>query len=192
VAETDTLPAGDEAGRYVRDQLEYGRRCYEAALDYAKRGWLVLPICHYQHHGCGKDHARRCRTPGRTPLVPAAPYADHRPGPVTLAGWWREWPVAGVGLVLGAAGGMIAVEVEGEAGEKKLLEVSGGRLPPTCVFATDRGRVLLYRVAPGGFSHTVAHEVEGGALRLLGDGMTLPLPPSGIPDGGGKEDLRGN
>jgi hypothetical protein len=170
----------DESTNYVADQLEYGRQCFQAALDYVARGWVALPVCHYQHHGCGKEHRRTCTTPGLRPLVNVASYQDRRPTRADLEAWWRSWPVAGVAIVLGRASNVIAIDVSGPGGEQKLREVSGGDLPRTAEIAIENGRRLLYRLAPGAQAHSVEMDVEDGELKLLGEGVVLVLPPSGI------------
>jgi hypothetical protein len=159
----------------------YGVECHAAALDFLARGWLPVPVCNPDHISVGRAHGLKCRTPGLTPLVPVAEVLARRPTAKDLERWWGEqFPVAGVAIVLGEASGVIAIDVEGAAGEKKLLELSSGDLPPTAEVLTGGGRRLLYRLAPGAAAHTVEIPVENGKFRLLGNGVVLVMPPSRV------------
>jgi hypothetical protein len=169
----------DNASRYIAEQTAIGRECLQAALDLLERNqWVVLPLCHDKHHFCGKRHSQTCRTPGRTPLVNFQPYRGRLPTREEVEGWWAQWPVAGVGLLLGAASRVIGIQAEG-AGEQKLLELNAGQaLPATPAIVIPDGRLRLFGLPPGRPSFSVAYPVEGGVLRLLGDDTIIPLPPS--------------
>jgi hypothetical protein len=60
-----------------------------------------------------------------------------------IAGWWRRWPEANVGL---RCDGLLVVDVDGPAGEQALglLERMLEPLPPTRSQTTGKGRHLLY------------------------------------------------
>jgi hypothetical protein len=174
-----TTNNADSASAYIAAEQEHGRLCLEAALDLLERNqWCVLPLCHHQHDFCGKRHSQTCRTPGRTPLLNFEPFRSRLPSRAEVEAWWRELPVAGVGLLLGAPSRLVAVQVEG-AGEQKLLELNGGvALPGTPTIGIPNGRILLYGVPAGRPTFSVTYPVEGGVLRLLGDDTVIPLPPS--------------
>jgi hypothetical protein len=172
----------DPTSLYLEAMREYGRQCRAAAEVYLSRGMIPLPLCNFDHTAVGRAHGRRCQTPGLGPLVAPAEVLARRPTVKDLDRWWAEHPLAGVGVVLGAQGDLIALDVAGPGGEQKLAEISGGDLPKTLEIITDRGRRLLYRPAPGVPTHTAEVTVEGGegTLRLLGDGEVIPLPPSRV------------
>jgi hypothetical protein len=173
-----TTNNADSASTYCAEQTAIGRECLAAALDHLERNqWVVLPICHHRHDFCGKRHSQTCRTPGRTPLLNFEPYRTRLPTRAEVAGWWQQFPAAGVGLLLGAPSRLVAIQAEA-AGEQKLLELHGGALPPTPTIAIPNGRLLLYGVSPGRPTFSVTYPVEGGVLRLLGDDTIIPLPPS--------------
>jgi hypothetical protein len=158
----------------------YGRECHNAALDYLARAWLPVPVCNTEHVAVGRSHGLRCRTPGLTPLISLTEVLARRPTPTDLERWWHRFPLAGVGIVLGEPSHLIAVDVQGEGGEKKLAELSGGDLPRTAEILTDRGRRLLFSLAPGAAAHTMNIPVEFGMFKLLGSGVVLVMPPSRV------------
>src|SRR5262245_49643841 len=79
------------------------RDCFHAALDYAARGWSVLPIHWPLARGgcsCGEPG---CPSPGKHPMLPRwENYATNDSG--TLAGWWAQAPEANVGIACGVSG----------------------------------------------------------------------------------------
>jgi hypothetical protein len=165
-------------------RLEDGRACLEAALRYLSLGWSVLPLCPPDHVGVGKDHARACGSPGKAPLVPWKSYQRKAATERDVRVWWRQWPTANVGLVMGAVSGLVGLDVEGEAGEAELRRLAGDDLPATLEFSTGRGRRLLYAVPPGQ-SLRITTEVLGDSqeLRLLAEGAQTVAPPSRHPSG---------
>ncbi len=106
---------------------------YQAALDYAKRGWRVLPV---ESPAMGGD--------GKKPLIKAWPdKATTNPNQIEI--WWSKWPEANVGLATGE--GLVALDIDSDLGEESLmaLESDLGKLPDTVESHTGRGRHLLFR-----------------------------------------------
>src|SRR5437867_2367553 len=86
----------------------------EAAIDYAGRGWPVLPLR-------GK--------------IPATPHGskDATTETAVIQKWFGMWPNANVGIATGSKSGLLVLDVDGSEGEKSLraLEAEHGRLPET-------------------------------------------------------------
>jgi hypothetical protein len=160
-------------------RLADGKACLAAALRYVARGWSVLPLCPPDHAGVGAEHSRRCDSPGKAPLVPWKAYQSRRPTTDEVCDWWDTWPTANVGVVMGPVSGLVGIDVDGEGGERRLAEFSGGDLPETLEFSTPNGRRLLY--APGGgLFYPPGLDLSGaaGEVRLLGQGSQTVMPPS--------------
>jgi hypothetical protein len=180
-------PAADAASAYVAEQLAAGKACFEAALDYLARGWCPIVVCSPDHVGVGRGHGARCKSPGKAPLVNWLAYQDRRPTRQEVEGWWRRWPVANVGILLGPASNLLAIDVDGVGGEARLRELSGGDVPATLEFATPRpGRRLLYRIPPGvtGLYRSASFRADDGELKLMGRGAMTVMPPSRHKNGG--------
>ncbi len=153
--------------------------CFAAAHDYLARGWSALPLCPPDHDRVPAAHAA-CVLPGEYPLVPAPLGHTRRPAADVLDAWWSLTPGCNVGVALGPVSDLVALAVDGPAGEDALRELSSAVAPDTFTFADPRGgRVLLFRGPVGG----VPGSFEGHGLRLLGAGRHVPLPPSRLAGG---------
>lgn len=165
-----------------------------AALDWARRGWPVLPL--------GES--------GKLPKIPSAhPEGDPKRGRCkgecgkpghgvydastdasTVRAWWGKWPDANIG---GSMLGRLGVDLDPHHGSRQTcaeLTAQGHELPPT--------RHHLGGQHPEGRSHHLIYSLNGHRPnRLSGDnklgtgidikagpGSYLVLPPSRYPDGG--------
>jgi hypothetical protein len=122
-----------------------------AALDYAKRGWRVIPI-----HWVRKDGACSCANPhcdnvGKHPLT-AHGVKDADLGEKTIRAWWTKHPKANIGIATGAASGIIALDVDprhGGTDSMIKLKIKYGKLPDGPRVHTGGGGVHLYFSCPG-------------------------------------------
>jgi AAA domain/Bifunctional DNA primase/polymerase, N-terminal/Primase C terminal 1 (PriCT-1) len=171
---------------YTEAGLEAGRECLMAALDYLRRGWSVLALCPPDHVGVGREHVSSCGSPGKAPWYPWKEYQQRLPTEAEVREWWRVLPNANVGCVLGQVSGMIGIDVDGPLAEAKLLEISGGDLPPTLWFHTPGGgRRLLYTLPRGLMTRSQSIALgPGQELRFLAEGSLTVLPPSRHYSGG--------
>lgn len=164
-------------------RLADGALCLESALNYLQNGWSVLALCAPDHVGFGREHAKNCTSPGKAPWHRWKEFQERRPTPDEVRQWWKEHPNSNVGIALGPVSGLIRIDVEGEAGEKKLAELSGGDLPETLAFRSGRvdssGRGLLYAIPEGvTLKTTVDKRGSKEELRLQAQGAQTVLPPS--------------
>ena len=93
-----------------------------AALDYAARGWLVLPLHSIRADGCCTCGKSDCTSPGKHPrtlhgLKNATTEVEqvHR--------WWAQWPDANIGIATGDASGLVVVDLDGSIGKENFLEL---------------------------------------------------------------------
>lgn len=166
-----------------------------AALDYAAHGWPVIPL-HRATRGkcsCGKAD---CSSPGKHPRTRNG-LKDASTDPATIDKWWRTWPAANVGIVTGAAAGIIVIDIDPRHGGHEslaALETEHGELTPTLEAATGGGgRHLIYR-HPGGKLGNRSNVRPG--IDVRGDGGYIVAAPSihasarryAWPDGGGPDE----
>jgi hypothetical protein len=140
----------------------------QAALDYAARGWSVIPI---------EPHGKR-------PVVAWQDYQRHPAPAARVAGWFRRRPQANVGLVTGAVSGLVVLDVDpvhGGGDSLRELERGHGHLPPTVEALTGGGGRHLYFLHPGGTLRNRVGLLPG--LDLRGDGGCVVAPPSIHPSG---------
>lgn len=130
------------------------------ALDYAERGWPILPLA-----------PREKRPLTKTGLLEASD------DPNVINEWFRRWPMANIGLRTGVA--FDALDIDGEVGLASLAAKAGPRLAHLGpVSRTGRGQHWLY--APTGMANSA------GLLNKVdwrGVNGYIVAPPSTHPDG---------
>jgi hypothetical protein len=180
----DSTANSDNASRYVAEQLAIGQECYRAALHYLALGWAAVPVCHPHHYGT-RDHAKKCGSPGKAVLVRWTDYQEKLPTSEEIHFWWRCWPQANVGILLGPVSKLLAIDLDGLEAEVKVFELAGGDLPLTLTFRTPRpGRRLLFRLPEGAEQGNITFPLADGELKVQGkDSMTV-MPPSRHHNGG--------
>lgn len=147
----------------------------EAALDYAGRGWHVLPVA------------------GKKPRLSGWEEGASR-DMVVARGWWEgEFAGHNIGVQLGPRSGIIDLECDTAQGEADLLALFDGDPPVTPTFQSVRGKHRLFRwhegfAGRGGVFKWRAIEVRCGAD---GKGAQSVFPPSRHPDGSSYEWLIG-
>jgi len=141
----------------------------EAAIDYQRRGWSVIPL-----RGEGTVEERK-----RPLLESWELYQRERSTEETIRKWWAKWPDANVGLVMGAISGIIALDLDGPNAYALLLK-AGILLPKTAAVQTGRGHHALFR-HPGHKVPNRARLLSDGSdsgVDVRGDGGYVVAPPS--------------
>jgi hypothetical protein len=166
--------------------LADGARCLEAALAYRARGLCAIPLCPPDHIGVGKGHggAGGCQSPGKAPLVRG--WTDFRepPSERDLRYWWRCWPNANVGLVMGGVGQLVGLDLDSDDGERLWAEFAGRLLAPPLEFVTGNGRRVLFGLPAGELFAIAFDRTVRRGFRILGDGSQTVAPPSRHAGGG--------
>jgi len=163
----DPLPRLEGAAAPVSGEL------LAAALAYADRGWRVLPLHDVTRGTCSCANRERCKAPGKHPRLPKwQEWASSDKG--TIAGWWKQWPAANVGVKTGADSGIVVLDVDPRNGGFESLAALLP-LPETLTVVTGGGGRHYYFVHPSGV-------VKGGDLadgvELKADGQYVVAPPS--------------
>ena len=144
--------------------------CLPAALEYAARGWPVLPLHGIRLDGtctCGRPD---CSSPGKHPHTRRG-VKDATTCPETIREWWSRWPAANIGVATGGA--LMVLDVDGPEGERSL---SGRHLPVTPSVATGNGG-HVYLLPPEGVTIGNATRFLPG-LDVRGEGGYVVAPPS--------------
>jgi hypothetical protein len=162
--------------------------CLQAALQYLRLGWSVLPLCPHDHIGvrrANKKHSTECDPDswGKIPWIRWAEFQERLPTEEEVREWFRLLPNSNLGCALGPVSKMVRIDVDGPAGEEKLQQMSGGVLPDTLAFVTGRlngGRGLLYGIPPGVTLRTITKKEQQAMqeLRFQARGSQTVLPPS--------------
>ena len=153
------------------NENEQREKIREALYRYQKRGLPVIP----------------CN--GKMPLIKSWQNRNAPPTDAEIEEWLEKWPDMNIGLVMGAASGIVGIVVDGAMALERLEEISNGDIPETEMYKTpgsDAGRRLLYRLPDGiGKAAKWIDKLEGehSELAFLGDGQQTILPPSIHPNG---------
>ena len=129
-----------------------------AASEYVLRGWSVIPV---------RSHDKR-------PLVEWKEYQTRLPTSEELRKWFGDG-TANIGIVTGALSGIIAIDVDGDAGLTSMNTLNPF-LPETRTHKTPRGYHMIYKYTPE--LHTGAAFAPG--LDVRSDGGYIVAPPSEV------------
>ena len=121
----------------------------DAALHYAKQGWMVFPV-HGINNGkctCGRSN---CGSPGKHPMSALAPHGcqDATADQHKIQEWWAKNPQANIAVATGKGSGFFVLDVDLPEGEHSLeaLENQHGKLPITVEQITGGGgKHLLFK-----------------------------------------------
>ncbi len=130
--------------------------CKEAALDYVRRGFSVIPV--------GKD---------KRPLIEWKVYQSRRPLPSEIEEWFTHFPAAQVGIVTGAISNLSVIDVDNDAGKKKIAEILGESGVTAPLVLTPRGGMHIYCQYHRGLGNNT-RRIEGVDLRSEGGFVVAP------------------
>ncbi len=144
------------------------RRIHNAALDYLRLGWSVVPL----------------RPRGKAPVIAWEEYQHRLATPAEVEAWFRRWPFANIGIVTGQVSGIVVLDVDPHHGGEDSLNAWArryGPLPETVRSATGGGGRHYYFAAP---RHPVRNRVGVmPGIDLRGEGGMVVAPPSVHPSG---------
>ncbi len=160
----------------------------EYAIEYAKMGWAVVPLHYIREDGqcsCGSDHANN----GSAGKHPDQRFARHGVHSATkdlelIRQWWTANPHMNLGIALGAASGVVAVDIDprngGDETWAQFIERNGGSLPDTAIAQTGGGGQHIL------FKHDAGRALVkvGKGVDIKADGGYIVVEPSGHHSGG--------
>lgn len=152
----------------------------EYALEYASRGWAVLPLHWVENQQCSCG-ALDCRSSGKHPLV-AGGSNTASTDPQTITDWWTSYPSANVGIATGSVSGLIVVDVDtgpNKSGYASLakLESEYSEIPRDHCVTTGSGGLHIYLSAPQTEIRTSAGRLATH-IDIRGEGGLVVAPPS--------------
>lgn len=152
----------------------------EAALEYASRGWHVLPL-HGMREGrctCGNF---KCASPGKHPYSRLVPNGlkQATTNVNKIRDWFERMPVLNIGIATGADSNLVVLDVDPKNGGQESFEALMRRvpLPLTMQVVTGSGGAHFYFAHPGTLIRNSAG-LLGPGLDIRGDGGYVVAPPS--------------
>ncbi|MBU4357349.1 MAG: bifunctional DNA primase/polymerase [Proteobacteria bacterium] len=161
-------------------------KCLQAALDYAARGWPVVPI-HWPEGdkcSCGKPD---CQSPAKHPTTIHG-LKDATTDKKVIAAWWQKWPNANVAILTGKESGIMVVDIDprngGDVSLKKLERL--GNFPITPTAFTGGGGLHFILAHPGNGTRIGNKSKLAGydGIDFKGDGGYILAVPSKHISGG--------
>ena len=146
----------------------------EAALEYTRRGWFIIPLCWPDFEGkcaCPKKHKKE-KEVGKAPLL-GKDFQRIRATEEQVRGWWHKWPEANLGVLLEPSKLMV-VEIDSPEAFKEVQEMG---IPKTLTNCSSKGYHYIFE-RPDHFPVTRSTQRgKSKAIDLLSSGYAN-LPPS--------------
>lgn len=145
----------------------------QAALEYAERGWPVIPLHTVRPDGrCTCNHDD-CKSPGKHPRIDKG-LLNASKDPEKIKSWWGMWPVANIGVRTGPESGIIVMDIDDEALAKEAI--GDKEIPETLIQETGSGGKHLIFAYPGKPVKSGTKIIPGVDSRA--DGGYIVVPPS--------------
>ena len=147
------------------------------ALDYAKKGWAILPLHNANPNGscsCGNPN---CSSSAKHPRTRNGS-KDASTNPMALCQWWQQWPEANIGIATGEKSGIVVIDIDPRhGGDKSWMEFTTKfEIPDTLTSATGGGGFHIYFKA-GNFKIKNRTNVLPG-VDIRGEGGYVVAPSS--------------
>jgi hypothetical protein len=150
------------------------------ALEYAARGWAVLPLHSIELGECTCGNSV-CKSPGKHPLI----YGGSKEATTNcfvIETWWQHHPNANIGIATGSISGIFVIDVD--YGPEKngylsleSLEAANGNIPRTSCVRTGSGGLHIYLLTPQQLIKNSASKLATH-IDVRGDGGYVVAPPS--------------
>jgi hypothetical protein len=140
-----------DAGRPTPPQAEFAVPLGAAALSYVStRRWPVVPIWWPDGGLCACPQGADCDRPAKHPIGSLAPHGLHDAStdPAVVRAWWRQHPLANIGLLTGVT--FDVIDVDEPAGLDIIDEMGRAGYAPTVLGRAQTGRGWHLYVPPSG------------------------------------------
>jgi len=116
----------------------------DRALQFAALGWAVMPLHTPTAGGCSCSKGLDCPNAGKHPRTQHG-LKDATRDEAVIRQWWDRWPAANIGIVTGAASGLLVVDLDGDFQMPDAIQ----NAPRSITAKTSRGRHLYFALPPG-------------------------------------------
>ena len=137
------------------------------ALQYAARGWHVLPLYTISNGRCTCANGDTCAHPGKHPRTPSG-FKDATADRQQIKNW--NWSGANIGIATGKTSGIFVIDIDGEVGKASFeaLQAEHGKLPKTVTVKTGRGRHYYFHCDDAGVRSSIGKLAKN--IDIRGDG----------------------
>ena len=155
------------------------------ALEYAARGWRVMPLHSVGPEGVCTCRKAECRIPGKHPRI-LEWQRRATTSPEQIAEWWGMFPDSNIGIATGQESGIVVLDVDAKShgiDTLKHLQAEYGEISDRVLVRTGSGGFHLYFQHPGGhWPNTQGSPTRpspiGQGIDFRGDGGLVVAPGS--------------
>lgn len=173
----------EEIPGHLHQVTEQNNEVLEWALLYAHIGFAVLPLYSIRGNECTCWKKDKCDTgKGKHPIAELVPsgVTDATKDANIIRRWWNLYPEANVGIATGGDSRLLVLDIDGDAGEEALFEITKqyGPLPDTARQIT--GGAGLHYVFRYPSSHSIKNSASqiGDHIDVRGEGGYIVAHPS--------------
>lgn len=145
--------------------VEHPDSCLTAALSYAELGWKVLPVKAFDKEPCMRGWQQSATSK-----------------PELISKYWKQFPDASVGILLGRSSGLVVLDVDMPYGYESLEMLKddiGCSIETDVMTFTPSGGCHLYFTYPRGHAIKTKGKIEGYPnLEILSESSMCLAPPS--------------
>ena len=154
----------------------------DAAHDYIRRGWRVVPLHGYTDGRCLCRLGVSCpeKNRGKHPSIGNEWQKRALGSGADVQAWWDENADDNIGIATGVESGLWVLDLDGAAGIRTLTDFATehGPLPPTRIVRTGSGGLHYYWKHPGHFVVRNSASWLGPGVDVRGLGGQVVAPPS--------------
>jgi hypothetical protein len=151
------------------------------AIQYARRGWLVVPMHTIKNGKCSCPKGNACERAGKHPMTQHG-VNDATTNRSRIRNWWVESPDANIGIAAGSESGIIVLDIDPRNGgykSLKRLKEELGPLPNTVTSRTGGGgRHHVFKYPSFAVRKDTSGKKFGKGVDILSDGCIMVAPPS--------------
>lgn len=160
--------------------MNHSTRALDCALNYAERGWFVIPLHSVVNEQC--SCMRQCKSPGKHPIFNNW-QAKATTDPTLIKQWWNKYPFANIGIVTGKQSGLVVIDIDprngGDTSLQNLVDSYGDfkTILETYTIKTGGNGSHYYYHYRNAFKSLKRHGL-GVGIDIKADGGYVLAPPS--------------
>lgn len=145
----------------------------EAALEYGKRGWHIIPLWWPNNGACACPAGARCESPAKHPRTERGE-KDATDNLDDIDYWWDKWPQANIGIVTKPSK-LAITDLDGETAIAAFK--AAVKIRKTATVITHRGFHLYYNDPTGKAKTSIGKGATAGIDLRASTGFVV-APPS--------------
>jgi hypothetical protein len=175
------LPRLSRFQAHIKRELKMSNTNLHIALNYAKRGWAVLPVYGIKNGRCQCAKGKACTRPGKHPITKNG-VKDATTNLKLIKKWWKASPTANIAIATGTKSGLLVLDLDPRNGGNETLKAAQkkyGTLPTTVTAITGGdGKHFIFVHPNESVRSDTAGKLFGRGLDVLSGGHYFVAPGS--------------